>query len=351
MANTHHHDHHDHDHDHHHHGPHGHSHGEGVWGFINTVFHFHGHSDKQQGLASDPALATSEGIRTVWIALAALGITTVIQIIIVAASQSTALLADTVHNFGDALNSIPLLIAFYLARRAANRRYTYGYGKAEDVAGVFIVLSLVFSAGYAFYESINKLINPAPLSNLSWVALAAIVGFIGNETVAVLQIRVGRRIGSAAMIADGMHARTDGFTSLAVLIAVAGAWLGYPIVDPIIGIFIGITILFITVDACKTIWYRLMDAVDPVLVDDVVHMVGHVEGVQQVRNVRVRWHGHHMQAEIEVVVDEDLTLKESDAIRAAVTHQVQHVSAHIQIIYVALSPCGHGHPQLHQATA
>ena len=349
MANTHHH-HHDHDHDHHH-GPHGHSHGEGIWGFINTVFHFHGHSDKQQGLASDPALATSEGIRTVWIALAALGITTVIQIIIVVASQSTALLADTVHNFGDALNSIPLLIAFYLARRAANRRYTYGYGKAEDVAGVFIVLSLVFSAGYAFYESINKLINPAPLSNLSWVALAAIVGFIGNETVAVLQIRVGRRIGSAAMIADGMHARTDGFTSLAVLIAVAGAWLGYPIVDPIIGIFIGITILFITVDACKTIWYRLMDAVDPVLVDDVVHMVGHVEGVQQVRNVRVRWHGHHMQAEIEVVVDEDLTLKESDAIRAAVTHQVQHVSAHIQIIYVALSPCGHGHPQLHQATA
>jgi cation diffusion facilitator family transporter len=349
MANTHHH-HHDHDHDHHH-GPHGHSHGEGIWGFINTVFHFHGHSDKQQGLASDPALATSEGIRTVWIALATLGITTVIQIIIVVASQSTALLADTVHNFGDALNSIPLLIAFYLARRAANRRYTYGYGKAEDVAGVFIVLSLVFSAGYAFYESINKLINPAPLSNLSWVALAAIVGFIGNETVAVLQIRVGRRIGSAAMIADGMHARTDGFTSLAVLIAVAGAWLGYPIVDPIIGIFIGITILFITVDACKTIWYRLMDAVDPVLVDDVVHMVGHVEGVQQVRNVRVRWHGHHMQAEIEVVVDEDLTLKESDAIRAAVTHQVQHVSAHIQIIYVALSPCGHGHPQLHQATA
>lgn len=350
MANTHHHHHHDHDHDHHH-GPHGHSHGEGIWGFINTVFHFHGHSDKQQGLASDPALATSEGIRTVWIALATLGITTVIQIIIVVASQSTALLADTVHNFGDALNSIPLLIAFYLARRAANRRYTYGYGKAEDVAGVFIVLSLVFSAGYAFYESINKLINPAPLSNLSWVALAAIVGFIGNETVAVLQIRVGRRIGSAAMIADGMHARTDGFTSLAVLIAVAGAWLGYPIVDPIIGIFIGITILFITVDACKTIWYRLMDAVDPVLVDDVVHMVGHVEGVQQVRNVRVRWHGHHMQAEIEVVVDEDLTLKESDAIRAAVTHQVQHVSAHIQIIYVALSPCGHGHPQLHQATA
>ncbi len=351
MAHHHHdHDHH-HGHHHHHHGPHGHSHGEGIWGIINTVFHFHGHSEKQQELASDPALATNEGIRTVWIALAALGITTIVQILIVMASRSTALLADTVHNFGDALNSVPLLIAFYLARRAANNRYTYGYGKAEDVAGIFIVLSLVFSAGYAFYESINKLINPAPLTNLGWVALAAIVGFIGNETVAILQIRVGRRIGSDAMIADGMHARTDGFTSLAVLIAVAGAWLGYPIVDPIIGMFIGITILFITIDACKTIWYRLMDAVEPALVDDVIHMIGHVDGVQHLRNVRVRWHGHHMQAEVEVVVNEDLTLKESDAIRAAIVREVQQVSARIHTVHVALTPCGHGHQHLHHLPA
>ena len=178
MGHDHSHDHHEHSHGHHghshghhghSHGHHGHSHGGGIWGIINTVFHFHGHSDKQQELASDPALATSEGIRTVWLALAALGVTTIIQIAIVVSSNSTALLADTVHNFGDALNSIPLLIAFYLARRAANRRYTYGYGKAEDVAGIFIVLSLVFSAGYAFYESINKLINPTPLQHLGWV--------------------------------------------------------------------------------------------------------------------------------------------------------------------------------------
>jgi Co/Zn/Cd efflux system component len=189
---AHHHDHeHHHDHDHHHGHSHHHDHGTGIWGIINTIFHFHGHSDKQQNLVSDPAMATTEGIRTVWLALAALGLTTIIQVIIVVASNSTALLADTVHNFGDALNSIPLLIAFYLARRIANNRYTYGYGKAEDVAGVFIVLSLVFSAGYAFYESINKLINPTPLNNLGWVALAAIIGFIGNETVAFLQIRVG----------------------------------------------------------------------------------------------------------------------------------------------------------------
>lgn len=345
MSHSHHHHHHD-EHGHHHHGEHGHSHGEGIWGVINTVFHFHGHSDKQQNLASDPALATSEGIRTVWLALAALGLTTIIQVVIVLASNSTALLADTVHNLGDALNSIPLLIAFYLARRAANSRYTYGYGKAEDVAGIFIVLSLVFSAGYAFYESINKFFHLAPIANPGWVALAAVVGFVGNETVAILQIRVGRRIGSDAMIADGMHARTDGLTSLAVLLAVLGSWLGYPIVDPIIGIIIGITILFITIDACKAIWYRLMDAVDPVLVDDVIHMVGHVAGVQQVRNARIRWHGHQMHAELEVIVDEDLTLKQSDAIRADIHHEIQHVSARITTIHVALQPCGHSHHTL-----
>lgn len=339
------HDHHDHGHTHGHTHGHGHSHdhGTGIWGFLNTIFHLHGHSDKQQNLSTDPAMATEEGIRTVWLALAALGITTVMQILIVAISNSTALLADTVHNLGDTLNSIPLLLAFYFARRAANKRYTYGYGKAEDVAGIFIVLSLVFSAGYAFYESISKLIHPQPLTNLGWVAGAAVIGFIGNEAVAILQIRVGRRIGSDAMVADGLHARTDGLTSLAVLIAVAGSWLGYPIVDPIIGIVIGITILFITIDACKAIWYRLMDAADPHLVDEVAHMVGHVDGIQAITQTRVRWHGHQMHADIVAVIDEDLSVKQTAAIRAAIAHEVQHVDHRITEIHVELHPCQHSH--------
>src|SRR5690606_8955474 len=181
-----------------------------------------------------------------------LAITAILQIFIVWLSGSVALFADTVHNIGDGLNSIPLLIAFYLARRVATRRYTYGFGRAEDVAGIFIVLSIAFSAGMIFWESYQKLVNPEPLTNLGWLAAAAIVGFLGNEFVAWFQIRVGKRIGSAAMVADGMHARTDGLTSLAVLIAVAGSWLGYPIVDPIVGILIGIAILFITWDATKT---------------------------------------------------------------------------------------------------
>lgn len=148
------------------------------------------------------------GIRTVWIALVLLAVTSILQIFVVYWSGSVALLGDTVHNIGDGLNSVPLLIAFYLARRVANRRYNFGFARAEDVAGIFIVISIAFSAAYILWESIDRFINPQPLSNLGWLAAAAIIGFVGNELVALLQIRVGRRIGSAALVADGLHART-----------------------------------------------------------------------------------------------------------------------------------------------
>jgi cation diffusion facilitator family transporter len=348
--NEHGHDHsHDHPHPHDHDHEDGHSHGSGLWGIINQIFHFHGHSDQQQQLAADPALATEEGIRTIWLALAALGATTVIQIVIVWLSGSVSLLADTVHNLGDALNSIPLLIAFYLARRTATRRYTYGFGKAEDVAGIFIVLSIAFSAGYIFWESIQKLLNPTPLTNLPWVAAAAVIGFLGNEAVAWLQIRTGRRIGSAAMVADGLHARTDGLTSLAVLIAVVGAWLGYPIVDPIIGLLIGVTILFITRDAVKTMWYRLMDAVDPSLVDRVERVAAGVDGVVRVEEARVRWLGHQLQADLVIVADEDLPTRESHRIAEDVRHALFHDQAHLAFVNIHVNPCGHSGTSHHQS--
>jgi cation diffusion facilitator family transporter len=318
---------------------------------LNSVFHLHGHSDQQQQLATDPAMATEEGIRVIWLALAALGLTTALQVGIVWLSGSVALLADTVHNFGDALNSIPLLIAFYLARRAATRRYTYGFGKAEDVAGIFIVLSIAFSAGYIFWESFQKLLNPAPLTNLPWVTAAAIVGFLGNEAVAWLQIRTGRKIGSDAMVADGLHARTDGLTSLAVLAAVAGSWLGFPIVDPIVGLLIGVTILFITRDALKTMWYRLMDAVDPKLVDRVERAASTVAGAQGVHDVRVRWLGHQLHAELHIIVDEELPTRESHAIAEAVRHELHHALPHLALVNVHVDPCGHSGVDHHASNA
>jgi len=316
-----------------------HTHNKSIWGWIGNVFHLHGHSHDDTPLAADPAFnANDAGIRTIWLALFALGATSIIQIGIVTLSGSVALLADTVHNIGDTLNSIPLLIAFYLARRVATRRYTYGYGRAEDVAGIFIVLSIAVSAAVVFWESIQKLLNPQPMQNIGWVAAAAIVGFLGNEAVALLQIRTGRKIGSDAMIADGLHARIDGFTSLAVLIAAGGTTLGLPILDPIIGLLIGVAILFITRDATRRIWYRLMDAVDPSLVSQIEHHANEVEGVEQVARLRVRWVGHQLFAELAIVVEESLSLVESDHIAQNVETALRRAIPHLTEVTIHVDP-------------
>ncbi len=329
MADNHTHPHHDH--------PHDHEHPSGVFGWIAQIFHLHGH--EHASLNADSAFTSNqEGVRTVWLALVALGITSLLQVGIVALSGSVALLADTVHNIGDTLNSIPLLVAFYLARRAATRRYTYGFGRAEDIAGVFIVLSIAVSAGVVFWESIQKLLNPQPMQNVGWVATAAVIGFLGNEAVALLQIRTGHRIGSDAMIADGEHARIDGLTSLAVLFAAGGTLIGLPILDPIIGLLIGVAILFITRDAARRIWYRLMDAVDPAIVDEIEHQLGHINEVREVTRIRVRWVGHRLFAELSITVDERLSLMESYHVSENIQKALKNVLSHLGEITIHVDP-------------
>ncbi len=321
---------HDHDHGHHHHHDHDDHHHRGniltvVAGALHLPGFGHDHDHGYMGKAGDQALSDNElGIRTVWAALLALGITTLLQIAIYAASGSVALLADTVHNLGDALNSVPLLAAFYLARRAATRRYTYGYGRAEDIAGILIVVSIAFSAGYILLESFQKLVNPQLLDNLGWVAAAALIGFLGNEVVGLMQIRVGRQIGSEAMVADGLHARVDGLTSLAVLIAVIGAWFGYPIVDPIIGIVIGITIVGITWNAIKAIWFRLMDAVDPQLITIAQALIEEHEEIIGVQRLQLRWVGHRLHGEIVIGIDNQMSLDESAKLSDHINHHLVH---------------------------
>lgn len=337
--------HHDHSQDHNHDDSHGHSHDHHNTGIISTIgaaLHLpgfgHDHDHGYTELAADNALRDNKlGIRTVWLALLVLAITTVLQIIIYFASNSVALLADTVHNLGDALNSIPLLIAFYLARRAATRRYTYGFGRAEDVAGILIVISIAFSAGYILWESIQKLLDPQPLTNLPWVAAAAVVGFIGNELVAVMQIRVGRQIGSDAMIADGQHARVDGLTSLAVLIAVFGTLIGLPILDPIIGIVIGIAIVGITWNAVKSVWYRLMDGVDPALIHRMEHPIWDVVGEDCLERIRARWVGHRLYADVTIAIDSSLSLPEAHALIERMRADLQRAVPHLDDINVNLT--------------
>ena len=317
----------------HHHTP------TSLWGWIAAIFHLDGHShEEHSALTADPAATNQEAIRTVWLALFALGLTAIIQILIVVFSGSVALLADTIHNVGDTLNSIPLLLAFYLARRAATRRYTYGFGRAEDVAGILIVLSIAVSSAVVFWESIQKLFHPQPMHNIPWVVAAAIIGFLGNEAVALLQIRNGRKIGSDAMIADGLHARIDGLTSLAVLIAVGGTLLGFPIIDPLIGLVIGIAILFITKDATIRIWYRLMDAVNPTLVDQIEHYASEVQGVEAVEKLRVRWVGHQLFAELAIMVAPDLSVGEGNTIAANVMMSLQGLIPHLAEINVQINP-------------
>lgn len=321
------HNHHD-EHDH----PHGHDHDHHGGGPLHTILHilhWHSHGEEPPTASTDPALSTDQGIRAVWIALAALGATTLIQLLIVYVSGSVALLADTVHNLGDALNSIPLLAALYLSRRARNRRYTYGYGRAEDLAGIVIVLSIVFSAAYIFWESIQKLVDPQPIEQPWWVAAAALIGFAGNEAVALLQIRTGRSIGSEALVADGLHARIDGLTSLIVLVAVAGSVAGFPIVDPIIGVIIGIAIVFIARDAARRVWYRLMDAVDPAITEQIERSASSVPGVESVRDVRAHWIGHQFETTITIRPDERVPRPDRDIvtdIRHAMRHQLPFVS-------------------------
>ncbi len=318
-------DHGDEDHGHAHSGAdHGHEHGgSGFFGWLRGLY---GHSHSVAEKTDSVMESSAQGIRALKISLVGLGVTAALQLAVVLISGSVALLADTIHNFADAGTSIPLWIAFALARRGASRRYTYGYGKVEDVAGVLIVLIIFFSACVAAYESVRKIIHPQLISHIGWVAVAAIIGFIGNEAVAVFRIRVGTQIGSAALIADGQHARVDGFTSLAVLIGVAGVYFGFPILDPIIGVLITIAILFIVKDAARAVWIRLIDGIEPEILAQIEHAPKHVEGVLAVHDVRARWLGHRVYSDVAINVDPTLSVTQADLIAQKVEKSLhEHV--------------------------
>jgi cation diffusion facilitator family transporter len=315
-----------HDHtDHHgddHHGDDHHGHPRGVRGWLNGLLHPHSHDAAD---SVDSALESSaQGIRAVKISLVGLAVTAVMQLLVVLVSGSVALLADTIHNASDALTAVPLWIAFFVGRRAATRRYTYGYGRAEDLAGLFIVVMIAASAVLAAVESVRRLLDPAPVQHLGWVALAGLVGFAGNELVAVYRIRIGRRIGSAALVADGMHARTDGLTSLAVLAGAGGVAAGFPLADPIVGLLITLAILAVLRSTVREVYRRLMDAVDPHLVDQAEAVLLATPGVTEVRGVRMRWVGHSLHAEADLDIDGSVSLTDAHVLAHDAEHRLTH---------------------------
>jgi cation diffusion facilitator family transporter len=303
----------------------------------------------------DSVMETSRaGMRTLWISLAVLGGTALVQAVVVGLSGSVALLGDTVHNAADALTAVPLGIAFVLGRRAANRRYTYGYGRAEDLAGVAIVLTIAASCVLAGYEAVSRLLHPHDVTHLWAVAAAALAGFAGNEWVARYRIRTGRRIGSAALVADGLHARTDGFASLAVLLGAGGSALGWRAADPVVGLAITAAIVMVLRDAGREVCRRLMDSVDPELVtagEDALRRVGGVLGVGQ---VRMRWIGHTLRAEADIVVDPYRTVVEAHTLAVEAEHALIHAVPRLTAATVHIDHTAHGadpHARLAHHTA
>ncbi|GAC1477084.1 MAG: cation diffusion facilitator family transporter [Gemmatimonadaceae bacterium] len=317
---------HDHDHDH---GPGGHSHAHGV---------------------VDPSIATSErGLQAVkWSGIALFAIA-LLELVIFALSRSTALMADRIHTCGDAFTVVPLGIACAIARRAPGRGFSFGYGRAEDLAGIAVVIALVINALLAGYEALHRLFHPEPIQYLGAVAAASIISFVGNEGIAIMRIRVGREIGSAALVADGHHARVDGWTALAVLVGAVGVRLGYPIADPVMGLVITVAILGVVWASAKTIFSRMLDAVDPRVLEELRATACAVAGVREVSEVRARWAGHRLFAEMNVAVDPTLSVSEGHAIAASVQHQLLHHASHVGAAVIHICPAGehgadfHGH--------
>lgn len=326
---------HGHDHARDGHGPeaaHGHDHSRDGHGPDGGA---HGHT---HGAIDPSLLSNNRGIWAIKVSFVGLALTAIFQVVVSLLSGSVALLADTIHNLGDAGTAIPLWIAFTLAKRPPSRRFTYGFGRFEDLAGIAILLTMLASALFAGYESIRRIVEPQPVSYLWAVAAAAIVGFLGNEAVAIFRIQVGKEIGSAALIADGQHARVDGLTSLAVLGGVIGVALGYPLADPIVGLIITALIFRILWESGRLVFSRLLEGVDPEVVDEIEQVAGEVEEVTAAKDVRVRWIGHWMHAELNVTVDPSLSVEQGHAIATEVRHSLLHGLQYLSNVTVHVDP-------------
>ena len=322
---------------------------QGIFGTIQSIFAPHKHDAASQ---VDKVLeASTDGIRALKLSLVILLVTALFQVVVVLASGSVSLLADTTHNFADALTAIPLGIAFIIGRRPPTKQYTHGFGRAEDLAGLFILLVIAVSAVVAAFQTVNRLIYPHDVAHIGWVVVAGIVGFLGNETAAVYRIRVGRRIGSAALVADGMHARTDGLTSLAVVFGAIGVGLGWRVADPIVGLFITAALLIVLKGAARDIYRRLMDSVDADLVDQIASVMANVPGVVAVDDVRVRWVGHELRAEADITSDGALSLVAAHDISEEAHHRLLHDVPRLASAVIHSSPASSGDVDYHARTA
>lgn len=292
---------------------------------------------------------SAEGIRATKISLIGLGVTAALQAVIVVFSGSVALLSDTLHNLADALTAIPLWIAFSLGRRSPTRGYTYGFHRAEDVAGLVVVVAIGASAALVMWESARRLTEPRLIDHIPWVIAAGIIGAAGNELVARYRIRVGRSIGSEALVADGQHARTDALTSLAVVAAGIGAAFGAAWADPVAGLVVAGIILWLLGRSARAMTRRLLDGVEPELVDTAEAVIVAVDGVREIADLRIRWHGHQLHVSASISVDPHMTVTAGHVTAHAVEHQLHHAFEFPVVAMIHIDP--HGFSDAHDATA
>lgn len=329
-----------------------HGHQNGPEGWFSRLRHRVGHfvaHDHDHAPVSDILDTGAVGVRATKVSLVGLGITALIQAVIVVASGSVALLSDTLHNLTDALTAIPLWIAFAVGRRPATKRYTYGFNRAEDWAGLVIVVAIAISAALVIWESARRLVEPRLIDQIVWVIAAGFVGALGNELVARYRIRVGKSIGSEALITDGRHARTDALTSLAVVVAGIGAAMGQAWVDPVTGIVVAVPILWLLARSARRIFRRLIDGIEPEVVEKAASTITEVGGVDSVDELRVRWNGHQLRIAASVSVAATLTVKEGHDIAHMVEHELHHAFSTPVVVTIHVEPTDD--PDRHNVTA
>ena len=276
----------------------------------------HSHSSAHYG--------NKDAVRAVIVSAVALGLAALAEITASLMSGSASVLADGLHNAGDVLTSFILLFTFALVRRPATRRFSSGYGRFEDVATLLIIVVIIVTAAVAAAESVAKLIHPVGYSNIPLSLGAALVGVIANLGVSEYKVRVGRGIGSESLAADGIHSRIDALVSAGAFVGIGLAGIGLTIADPIVGILITVAIVYVLAGTVKQLFYRMMDAVDPTIVDEITNAATSVSGVLQVHDVRVRWVGRELVAAMHVACNPKSTLEDAHALSMRVEDAVCH---------------------------
>ena len=265
-----------------------------------------------------------DAVRAVLVSAVGLGGASLLEFAAALSSRSAGILADGLHNAGDVLTTFILLLSFSLARRPATRRFTSGFGRIEDVATLLIVVVIVVTAALAAYQSIRKLIVPEEYGNIPFSLAAAAVGVAANLAVAVYKIRVGRSIGSSALQTDGVHSRIDALVSAGAFAGIGLAGLGMRVADPIAGLLITGAILVILGGTLRQLFLRMMDAVDPHMIDDLTEAALRVPGVLGVHDVRARWVGRELIAVMHIDCDPKASLSQAHQLAERVVHEVAH---------------------------